>query len=109
MFIGYIVVAVVLLGVIKLLDRRSPREPLRPAIRRMVAGEDQLTPRARHRFAGLATVFIAIASACWPLFALGVGPRPWTLELALLSSCVAIAGLVWFVASWLGGRKARRT
>ena len=110
MLIVYIVIAFTLFGVIKLLDNRTPsREPLLPAVRRMAAGEDRLTARMRRRFAALATVTAAAAVGSWTMFATGVGPRAWTLELTLLSSCAAIAVLIWLIAGWLGERNARRS
>jgi hypothetical protein len=105
-----VLIGVALVGAVTFLDRREPRrEPILPAIRRTLAGEDRLTPRARRRNAVIAAASTLISAGSWTLVALGVGPIVLTRELGILALVAAAASASWLVISWLGARKGTKS
>ena len=103
----YILIAVVLLGVLALLNAKGPeQEPVLRSLGRTLAGEEPITPQVQRRSAVTASLSGLGAIGLWILFAMRVDPRRWTLELALLASLASLAGLAWIAAGWIGrGRK----
>jgi hypothetical protein len=102
----HVIVGVALIGVIAVTNAKTPsREPFLPGISRMLSGADPVTPQMRRRWTALAVAGAIVAAGFWTLFVTEVHYRHWSLELAIMASLVALAGLFWIIAGWIGARR----